>query len=168
MSTMSSLPDDLVIALAAHLKQQSVTNNLLQFILVCKRWYQLGHHVLYRNVALNDTTVERFAVLFNAEKYGDRIRSLSVQLGRDIRDKWTDSWTFEISLERRLNSIIPVISKFKNLASFSLLIEGHSTRSIPRARIVALLNSSPNTCRNLSEVCPCLRCYPANIAATTA
>lgn len=88
-------------------------------------------------------------MLFNAEKYGDQIRSLSVQLGQDIRDKSTDSWTYETSLERRLNSIIPVISKCTNLASFSLRIERHSSRLIPRPRIVALLNSLPDTCRNL-------------------
>ncbi|KAH7356063.1 hypothetical protein BKA66DRAFT_474169 [Pyrenochaeta sp. MPI-SDFR-AT-0127] len=175
---MLHLPDDIIIAVATQIKRQSPTNvDLSSFILVCKRWHQLGLRLLYGNIALGNTDLKRFADSFDASKYGNEVRSLTLRIEKDHGTHPNDLTLFpasaiapaqsipgfgfpgfpsandppsnEPSLPDRIASIVPLISQFDNLISFSFRLEESAWRSIPRATIVAYLQALPNSCQHL-------------------
>jgi hypothetical protein len=84
-STLSNLPDDLVIAIATELKRVGgSTADLLSFTLVNKRCRRLGLPIFYGNITLTNATLVRFVNSFNADAYGKHVRSLTARFEADV------------------------------------------------------------------------------------
>ncbi|KAF1996999.1 hypothetical protein P154DRAFT_300386 [Amniculicola lignicola CBS 123094] len=174
-SVIVALPDDIIIVIAAQLKRGSNSNAaLLAFILVSRRWHQLGLRIFYGNIALSNKTLERFTSSFNTSVHSKHVRSLTVRIEADHNIHpnalamfpdaasapsmraagFTSSrmggaasvWT---PLPDRIVRFVSLIPSFENLASFSLRLEQSGWRTIPRATINALLVALPESCTNL-------------------
>jgi len=174
-SGLAVLPDDIIILIATCVKQKNSTNtDLRSFVLVCKRWYQLSLHIFYGNIALRNASLERFTNSFIASAHGQYVRSLTLRVEADpvinshivpffpniaaipfngasgfAASRGKDITSVQASLHDRIMRFIPLMPRFGNLASFSLLVERSEWRSISRTVILALLNALPESCTNL-------------------
>ncbi|KAF2874776.1 hypothetical protein BDV95DRAFT_603569 [Massariosphaeria phaeospora] len=158
---LSALPNDIIIAIATQLRRQHSSNvDFLAFILVNKQWHQLGLRVFYGNIALTDSTLAPFTESFNVLAYGKCVRSLTLKIEAtdDETPRQCAAKAEPTLLSKGLTQLTPLISNFKNLASFSLCAQGLSRNpvladrqpeSVPRKNIVALLKALPETCTNL-------------------
>lgn len=156
-SGLNGLPDDIIIAIATQLKWDINSNtNLLAFILVTKRWYQLGLQSFYGNIALGIMNLEQFTRSFVVSAHGNYVRSLTLRIeaGRGICTSaqvsvGSDNAGDKTKTSNGVARLVSLIPHFKNLVSFSLRLEESRWCPIPRATIIALLGALPESCTNL-------------------
>lgn len=165
----STLPDDIVVAIATQLRGDCHTN-LRAFVQVNKQWHQVGHPIFCGNVALSQNTLERFTNSFNAQLYGKYVRSMTLRLEigpskhpnhynpglallglRDGTIVNNEGLPYEHSLlPERIARFVRLLPSFTALASFSLRVDQQPYCDfIPRATLVALLEALPESCKNL-------------------
>jgi hypothetical protein len=177
-SSLSNLPDDLVIAIATELKRVGgSTSDLLSLTLASKRWHRLGLPIFYANLTLTNATLVRFVNSFNADAHGKHVRSLTARFEADagvhpttlamftgpagppVMSSEFSGFGFSTGSRLRastpakvyelLEQLVPTLPSFVNLRSFSLYVAQSPYRSIPRATIIALLEALPSSCTNL-------------------
>jgi hypothetical protein len=177
-SSLSNLPDDLVIAIATELKRVGgSTSDLLSLTLASKRWHRLGLPIFYANLTLTNATLVRFVNSFNADAHGKHVRSLTARFEADagvhpttlamftgpagppVMSSEFSGFGFSTGSRLRastpakvyelLEQLVPTLPSFVNLKSFSLYVAQSPYRSIPRATIIALLEALSSSCTNL-------------------
>ncbi|ORX93273.1 hypothetical protein BCR34DRAFT_594728 [Clohesyomyces aquaticus] len=151
-SNISILPDDIMITVATELRRSdSARADLSAFVLVQKRWYHIGIPVLYGNIAFSVTTIKRLRTSFPAEKFGEHVRSLTLQIRCPPRSK--DHFSeHEDPLAEDLAAVVPTVQHLTNLASFSLVLRCPNWgffEYLPRSVVVAILDELPESCINL-------------------
>lgn len=179
MFNMENVPDDVLIAIATQLKRnKSAAQDLLAFIKVSARWHALGIPLLYGNISIPTRRIEPFAHAFISFKYAKLVRSLSICVGsedslmdedpfrnEDRTDPWNEAQSNQSGcgyliqggvtceqLEARLpfTLFVPILSKLRNLVSFSLVIEGGvEWYRLRRTTVADLVNALPPSCINL-------------------
>jgi hypothetical protein len=86
-SASSNLPNDLIIAIATSLKRVGDSSaDLLNFILVSRRWRDLGLPIFYGNITLTSTTLLKFVTSFDgpSNNRSRHVRSLTVRVEPNV------------------------------------------------------------------------------------
>ncbi|CAI6331055.1 unnamed protein product [Periconia digitata] len=161
---ISKLSDDLIIEIAKQLKQTADNNqSLYAFIQVCQRWNRYGLPMFYGNIAISNETLQPFTRSFNAAAHGPSVRSLTLHIKQDLGippqlrasnpllfpKKADEPDSIENSLPERVAEFVTLIPHFSNLSSFSLKMDLSSSRSVPRATLIKLLEALPASCTHL-------------------
>jgi len=171
LSAPGNLPDDLIIAIAISLKHVGYgTADLLNFILVCTRWRELGLPIFYSNITLANTTLLKFVNSFDrsSQNRSRYVRSLTVRLEPNVNTSYqtffgTTSPPAEMMVSdlfpppvlipqdfkpEMLAQLTPTLRYFTNVASVSLTVTP-PIHSILRSVLIELLQCLPETCVNL-------------------
>jgi hypothetical protein len=177
-STLSNLPDDLVIAIATELKRVGgSTADLLSFTLASKRCHRLGLPIFYGNTTLTNATLVRFVNSFNAEAHSKHVRSLTARfkadagvhpttlamftgpVGPPVMSSEFSGFGFSTGsplkastpaeVAAMLKQLVPTLPSLVNLKLFSLYVAQSPYRLIQRATIIALRQALPASCTHL-------------------
>lgn len=153
--SISDLSDDIIIAIAAQVKAFPwFTMYMSNSVLVCKRWYTLGVHILYGNMFLINEPghLDKFISAINPSIHTYYIRSMTIQLEkgpRNPRDEW-DVARFmtqkAAALTKEVAPLIEVLPSLQNFTSFSLRLDLSGHLSIHRSDLRDTLGALPESC----------------------
>jgi hypothetical protein len=136
-SSFSNLPNDILAAVLTQLKLISETDqNLTSCSLVNRCWYEATTPILYGNIALKQDNLSRFNEHLQASKYGACVHSLTISL-----QPYED-------LEP-IAQLVPLLSQFKNIRSFSFWLSKGYHDTIPQINLVRLVDALPISCTSL-------------------
>lgn len=160
-SPFERVPNEILSKVLLEVKVNSVASSLLQCILCCQTWHDMGMPILYRDVLLTDSNLEAFIRHYNA-KHGPLLRSLTITLD-PIRPAETDrefqqvlnyygSQNIKALWHHLLQRLTDQIASMVKMTTFSFTVSSNTYACgfwIPMSIIATIIQSLPKACVNV-------------------
>ena len=164
-SLLKELPQEVLLIVLRQLRNRSSPSSFLSYLLICRRWCDLGLRLLYDVIILRNSNLESFltgfshANLFLVKSLTIRIDPVSPKVnsagryeedGEEIHDTGSSE---SRALWGQLERLVAVIRKMNTLSTFSFIVASqHLTFAgfwIPSPIIASMLENLSKSCVSL-------------------
>ena len=150
-SSMDQLPEDLLFMVLQHAQNTPEQRSFANFLLTCRRGYNIGLPMFCNAIALHDNNLEAFLTGFPSRNL-HLVRFLTVEL-TDCTYVFLD-YLARQRQHRRLQRLAVVLTQMVNLSTFSFIYNDRTCpnprqEQIPGYIIAGLVDGLPMSCVNL-------------------